>query len=57
MSKELNVFFGMCIKDLIGMIKFIGQQHAFLTDITDQLNICYAFQVWNSVISFDSNFQ
>lgn len=29
----------------IKVIEFIGQQHAFLTDIIDQLNVCYGFQV------------
>lgn len=32
-------------KDSIDVIKFVGRQHAFLTDIMDQLNYCYGFQV------------
>lgn len=31
--------------DSIDIIKFVGRQHAFLTVIVGQLNICYAFQV------------
>lgn len=29
----------------VEFIKFIGQQHSFLTDIMDLINICYSFQV------------
>lgn len=45
-------------KNFEDFIKFVGQQHAFLTDTTDQLNACYAVQVllWSNriLISIDS---
>lgn len=32
-------------KDSIDVVKFVGCQHTFLTDLMDLLNVCYAFQV------------
>lgn len=32
-------------KGPIELIEFIGRQHGFLTNITDELNVCYGFQV------------
>lgn len=32
-------------KNNIHIIQFIGRQHALLTDIVEQLNICYTFKV------------
>lgn len=47
-SNRVKVSVEICINESIDVIKFIGRQHAFLTDITDQLNVCYGFQVWYS---------
>lgn len=44
-SNRLKVSVNIYANDSIDVIKFIGRQHAFLTDITDQLNVCYSFQV------------
>lgn len=44
-SNRLKVSVNMYSKDSIDVINFIGRQHALLTDIADQLNNCYAFQV------------
>lgn len=41
----LKVSVNICKKNSIDVVKFVGRQHAFLTDIMDQLNVCYAFQV------------
>lgn len=48
-DKGLQVPFETNVKKSIETIQFIGQQHAFLTDITKQLNICYTFKVWHFV--------
>lgn len=32
-------------KNLVKIIKFIGRQHLFLTEIIDKLNNCFSFQV------------
>lgn len=38
----------------IEIIRFIGCQHSLLTDIMDQLNWCYSFEVSSSSFSFFS---
>lgn len=42
--KRLSV--GIEKRNLIGIAKFIGRQHCFLTDIVEQINFFYAFQVF-----------
>lgn len=54
MDKRLNVFFGVYLKDSIDFIKFVGRQHAFLTDITEQLNVCYGLQVLSFLLTLIS---
>lgn len=45
-KKELNISIIVNQKDeSINVIKFIGRQHLQLTDLMDQLNFCYSFQV------------
>lgn len=53
---RLKVSVNAHVNDAINIIKFIGQQHAILTEISDQLNVCYTFHVRLSDHSFDSNF-
>lgn len=36
--------------DSLDTIKFIGHQHAFLTDIMEQINFCYSFKVWYTLL-------
>lgn len=45
-ASKLRVLNEMHTRDSLGLIQFVGRQHAFLTDITHQLNVCYAFRVW-----------
>lgn len=44
-GNRLKVEAVVCKRDSIVISKFVARQHAFLTDISDQLNICYSFQV------------
>lgn len=45
-GNRLEVLVEVHTRGPIEVIEFIGRQHAFLTDIIDQLNVCYGFQVW-----------
>lgn len=39
--------------DAINLIKFIGRQHSFLSDIVDDLNYCYTYKVYSIPLSID----
>lgn len=43
---NLNAIENIRKEDHISTIKFIGRQHCILTNIMDQINSCYSFQVW-----------
>lgn len=46
-------------RDSIDVIKFVGRQHVFLTDISHQISFCYSFQVvvhfQTMIVSFSMN--
>lgn len=51
-SSKTKISNHMHKKDVINSLQFIARQYSCLTDIVDQLNYCYSFQVRWSVFVF-----